>query len=299
MKIDKNKLRPIREGKGLSQYELSKISGVSVVTINKLETTDTANPFPSTIDKIANALKVGNSELRISTEADLSILLKTRATFVKYLYEIDELMFSYIDKQMTTFKKDLGEKFNLDNCDLFEAGIFSGMSWSRPGSTTNKTNYAQVLGDLIALKNKGPEIEELAEDVDTNNLTQYEGMQCVYGLYTAQDKLIRIGSTTCLQRRLKEHQEAIKSPSDDLKQAKELIREADPQNKNYTFKILAKLPKGISSGLQRQFYLSYAETKLIILHKTYELANSASLCGDSFIPQKYAFEIMRYNHNIG
>lgn len=292
MKIDKNKLRLIREKQGLSQYELSEMSDVSVVTINKIETLDTADPFPSTIAKIAKALQIESNELCISKSEDLTIQLNKRAEYVKYLYEIDPLMFSYIEKQMTIFKRDLGTVFNLDNYELFEAAIFSGMSWPRAGDTTNNTNYAKVLGNLIALKNKGPKINEIAENVDLNNLEQYKNLQCVYGLYTKQGTLIRVGSTTCLQTRLNDHVKSLESSSNDLEKAKELISKADSQNKLYHFKILTKIPEYIYSGLQRQFYLSYVETKLIVQYKTYKLANNASLCGDSLIPQKYAFEIM-------
>lgn len=51
MKIDRAKLKMYREKMGLSQQELGEKSNVSVVTINKLETLETADPYPSTVKK--------------------------------------------------------------------------------------------------------------------------------------------------------------------------------------------------------------------------------------------------------
>lgn len=53
----KNKLKYIREQEGISQEELSKISGVSRTTISELETDKTDVITNVTLEKIAKALK--------------------------------------------------------------------------------------------------------------------------------------------------------------------------------------------------------------------------------------------------
>ena len=60
---DRIKLLKLREKRGLTQYELAEKAGISVVTLNKIETSDMAKPFASTLKKIALALGVGIEEL--------------------------------------------------------------------------------------------------------------------------------------------------------------------------------------------------------------------------------------------
>lgn len=305
MKINRAKLKMYREKLGVSQLELAEKSNVSVVTINKLETLETADPYPSTVTKICKALGIHNEDLIDKTvendvdlkQDDLSSLLSERAEYVKYLYQIDSKMFSFIEKQMETFKCVLGEFFGIEDHELFEAAIFSGMSFATRGDTTNRTNYAKVLGDLLALQNKGPRDKIIEKDgfVDLDNLDKYNGLQCVYGLYT-KERLIRIGSTTNLKRRINEHINSLKSNC-DLKIAKKLIHDDDPMNETFNFGILAETPGDLKSGLQRQFFLSYAETMLIIKYETYKLANDKSICGDSYIPNNYSIEMMNYYYN--
>lgn len=304
MKINRAKLKMYREKLGVSQLELAEKSNVSVVTINKLETLETADPYPSTVTKICKALGIHNEDLIDKTvendvdlkQDDLSSLLSERAEYVKYLYQIDSKMFSFIEKQMETFKCVLGEFFGIEDHELFEAAIFSGMSFATRGDTTNRTNYAKVLGDLLALQNKGPrdKIIEKDEFVDLDNLDRYNGLPCVYGLYT-KEGLIRIGSTINLGKRIQDHMKSLNN--DDLRRAKELIRHDDPVKESISFKILVETPERLKTGLQRQFFLSYAETMLIIKYETYKLANDKSICGDSYIPNNYSIEMMNYYYN--
>jgi transcriptional regulator with XRE-family HTH domain len=56
------RLREIRELRALSQRELSALSGVSRVTIVRLEAGGDG-PFPSTVRRLADALKVDPVEL--------------------------------------------------------------------------------------------------------------------------------------------------------------------------------------------------------------------------------------------
>ena len=304
MKINRAKLKMYREKLGVSQLELAEKSNVSVVTINKLETLETADPYPSTVTKICKALGIHNEDLIDKTvendldlkQDDLSSLLSERAEYVKYLYQIDSKMFSFIEKQMETFKCALGKVYGIEDHELFEAAIFSGMSFATRGDTTNRTNYAKVLGDLLALQNKGPRDKIIEKDgfVDLDNLDKYNGLQCVYGLCT-KERLIRIGSTINLGKRIQDHMKSLNN--DDLRRAKELIRHDDPVKESFSFKILVETPERLETGLQRQFFLSYAETMLIIKYETYKLANDKSICGDSYIPNNYSIEMMNYYYN--
>ena len=67
------RLKSAREGAMLTQAELSQQADVSVVTISRLETGDSASPRPATIKRLASAL-----------EMDAGILMwgetRTRAT---------------------------------------------------------------------------------------------------------------------------------------------------------------------------------------------------------------------------
>ena len=56
-----NKLKEIREAKNLSKLKLSKMSGVSRVTIGKIETEPDAVVNTSTLKKLADALGVSVS----------------------------------------------------------------------------------------------------------------------------------------------------------------------------------------------------------------------------------------------
>ena len=69
--IDRKKLVKIREEKGYTQYELAKVAGISVVTLNKIETSDEAKPFNNTLKKIAAALGIEVEDLR-EQEKDIS-----------------------------------------------------------------------------------------------------------------------------------------------------------------------------------------------------------------------------------
>lgn len=55
-------LKAIRERRALSQRELSKLAGVSRVTIVRLEAGG-EDPFPTTVRKLATALSVDPAEL--------------------------------------------------------------------------------------------------------------------------------------------------------------------------------------------------------------------------------------------
>ncbi|RJQ39965.1 MAG: XRE family transcriptional regulator [Anaerolineaceae bacterium] len=56
-------VRKIRQGKGISQDCLSKMSDLSLNTIVKIETGESPNPTIETLEKISNALDVSITEL--------------------------------------------------------------------------------------------------------------------------------------------------------------------------------------------------------------------------------------------
>lgn len=60
--ISKN-IRKLREQKGISQDKLSKLAGISLNTIAKLELDETQNPTIETLQKIAKALDVKVEDL--------------------------------------------------------------------------------------------------------------------------------------------------------------------------------------------------------------------------------------------
>jgi transcriptional regulator with XRE-family HTH domain len=61
--LSHNGIKILREGRGLTQIELSKISGVSRATIAALETGKRPRIRPSTRAKLARALRVKPYEL--------------------------------------------------------------------------------------------------------------------------------------------------------------------------------------------------------------------------------------------
>lgn len=63
MKIDKEKLRKIREEKGYSLRELAERSGVDYTSLYRWETVDIAQPFPKNVKKVAKALGVEIQDL--------------------------------------------------------------------------------------------------------------------------------------------------------------------------------------------------------------------------------------------
>ena len=155
----REKLKKLREDRGLTQYELAKIAGISVVTLNKIESSDSAKPFAKTLNKIARALGVGIDELSESERksspdvfSEINAAMHNRVKLVTDLMKIDSFMFGYIQKQLDIFRRDLGRLFGISDSILLEAVLFSGASWSRPGNTTHESHFPEVLGDLLALQ---------------------------------------------------------------------------------------------------------------------------------------------------
>lgn len=58
-----NKLKALREEKGISQTELAKLTGLSRTTISKIESGDAVNVNTNTIVKIAQIFAVPPSEI--------------------------------------------------------------------------------------------------------------------------------------------------------------------------------------------------------------------------------------------
>lgn len=58
-----NRLKALREEKGISQAELAKLTGLSRTTISKIENGETVNVNTKTIVKIAEVFAVQPSEI--------------------------------------------------------------------------------------------------------------------------------------------------------------------------------------------------------------------------------------------
>ena len=124
----RDKLKKLREDRGLTQYELAKIAGISVVTLNKIESSDLAKPFAKTLNKIAQALGVGIDELSESERksspdvfSEINAAICSRAKVIEDLMKIDSFMFGYIQKQLDIFRRDLGQFFGISDSILLEA----------------------------------------------------------------------------------------------------------------------------------------------------------------------------------
>lgn len=63
MKIDRHKLRKIREEKGYSLRELAELSGIDYTSLYRWETLDTAQPRPGNVSKVAKALDIAVNQL--------------------------------------------------------------------------------------------------------------------------------------------------------------------------------------------------------------------------------------------
>ena len=186
----REKLKKLREDRGLTQYELAEIAGISVVTLNKIESSDSAKPFAKTLNKIAKALEVEINELSESEEksspdvfSEINAAICSRAKVIADLMKIDSFMFGYIQKQLDIFRRDLCQFFGISDSILLEAVLFSGASWSRPGNTTHESHFPEVLGDLLALQGISIPVDRKNIIIDTEDkIEEYAKARCVYDL---------------------------------------------------------------------------------------------------------------------
>ena len=305
----REKLKKLREDRGLTQYELAKIAGISVVTLNKIESSDSAKPFAKTLNKIARALGVGIDELSESEGksspdvfSEINAAMHNRVKLVTDLMKIDSFMFGYIQKQLDIFRRDLGRLFGISDSILLEAVLFSGASWSRPGNTTHESHFPEVLGDLLALQNMSISINSINRTNITiktkKEIKEYAKARCVYGICNEGGELIRIGQTIDLEHRFQEH--ILKLENKEYPSMEKYLK-GTGFGKDYYFVLLALEPEKLS-GLQSATWRYYAETKLILEEKTYLKRNSyngkAIVTGDNLIPEHVQKEMLKYYHNI-
>ena len=303
----REKLKKLREDRGLTQYELAKIAGISVVTLNKIESSDSAKPFVKTLNKIAQALGVGIDELSESERksspdvvSEIIAVLHSRAKVITDLMGIDSFMFGYIQKQLDIFRRDLGHFFGISDSILLEAVFFSGASWSRPGNTTHESHFPEVLGDLLALQGFSIRVDRTNIIIDTKDkIKEYAKARCVYGICNSGGELLRIGETIDLPRRFHEHISKLKK--EEYPSMKKYLKGTAQFRIDYRFKLLALEPEKLS-GLQSATWRYYAETKLILEEKTYLKGNSyngkAIVTGDCLIPERVQKDILQYYHKI-
>ena len=306
----REKLKKLREDRGLTQYELAKIAGISVVTLNKIESSDSAKPFAKTLNKIARALGVGIDELSESERksspdvfSEINAAICSRAKVIADLMKIDSFMFGYIQKQLDIFRRDLCQFFGISDSILLEAVLFSGASWSRPGNTTHESHFPEVLGDLLALQGISIPVDRTNIIIDKEDkFEEYAKARCVYGICKICNKrgeLLRIGQTIDLLTRFPEHISKLKK--EEYPSMKKYLKGTDRFGIDYYFVLLALEPEKLS-GLQSATWRYYAETKLILEKKTYLKGNShkgkAIVTGDNLIPEHVQKEMLKYYHNI-
>ena len=303
----REKLKKLREDRGQTQYELAKIAGISVVTLNKIESSDSAKPFAKTLNKIAKALGVGIDELSESERksspdvfSEINAVLHSRAKVITDLMGIDSFTFAYIQKQLDIFRRDLGRFFGISDSILLEAVLFSGASWSRPGNTTHESHFPEVLGDLLALQGISIPVDRTNIIIDTEDkFEEYAKARCVYGICNKRGELLRIGQTIDLLTRFPEHISKLKK--EEYPSMKKYLKGTDRFGIDYYFVLLALEPEKLS-GLQSATWRYYAETKLILEEKTYLKGNSyngkAIVTGDTLIPEHVQKEMLKYYHNI-
>ena len=303
----REKLKKLREDRGLTQYELAEIAGISVVTLNKIESSDSAKPFAKTLNKIAKALEVEINELSESEEksspdvfSEINAAICSRAKVIADLMKIDSFMFGYIQKQLDIFRRDLCQFFGISDSILLEAVLFSGASWSRPGNTTHESHFPEVLGDLLALQNMSISINRTNITIKTEKeIKEYAKARCVYGICNKRGELLRIGQTIDLLTRFPEHISKLKK--EEYPSMKKYLKGTDRFGIDYYFVLLALEPEKLS-GLQSATWRYYAETKLILEKKTYLKGNShkgkAIVTGDNLIPEHVQKEMLKYYHNI-
>ena len=303
----REKLKKLREDRGLTQYELAKIAGISVVTLNKIESSDLAKPFAKTLNKIAQALGVSIDELSESQRksnsdvfSEINAAICSRAKVIADLMKIDSFMFGYIQKQLDIFRRDLGQFFGISDSILLEAVLFSGASWSRPGNTTHESHFPEVLGDLLALQGFSIRVDRTNIIIDTEDkIEEYAKARCVYGICNREGELLRIGETIDLPRRFREHISKLKK--EEYPSMKKYLKGTAQFGIDYYFVLLAREPEKLS-GLQSATWRYYAETKLILEKKTYLKGNrhkgKAIVTGDCLIPERVQKEILQYYHKI-
>ena len=303
----REKLKKLREDRGLTQYELAKIAGISVVTLNKIESSDLAKPFAKTLNKIAQALGVGIDELSESQRksnsdvfSEINAAICSRAKVIADFMKIDSFMFGYIQKQLDIFRRDLGQFFGISDSILLEAVLFSGASWSRPGNTTHESHFPEVLGDLLALQGFSIRVDRTNIIIDKEDkIKEYAKVRCVYGICNREGELLRIGQTIDLLTRFHEHISKLKK--EEYPSMKKYLKGTAQFGIDYYFVLLAREPEKLS-GLQSATWRYYAETKLILEEKTYLKGNSHKgkviVTGDCLIPERVQKEILRYYHKI-
>lgn|GEM_PF-1330958 len=90
MKFYGNKIKEIREFKGITQLKLADITGISNVYISKLELGKKENPSAQILNKIANALDVSVNEFYKDEKLDSAL---------KQLNEINETITQYYESK--------------------------------------------------------------------------------------------------------------------------------------------------------------------------------------------------------
>lgn len=146
-------LKSIRLNKGLTINQLSLYSGISSSQLSRIETGKRGIPKPSTIEKLANALKVDYNELMkiagyLETDTTTDYISEEKSTYSSQLTEKDK---SDIGKRMAKIKKDLIEGIS-DNDNTALSFMGEPMSEEAIESLLEALEHAERLAILANKK---------------------------------------------------------------------------------------------------------------------------------------------------
>lgn len=108
-------IKRIREGKNLTGYKLSQISGVSKATLSQIENGDRQNLSSATLAKLAEALEVTAQDLLFEKDKNEYIALDIEES-IQILLSSDEL--SLDGKELTQTEKSTIELYLLKSLSL-------------------------------------------------------------------------------------------------------------------------------------------------------------------------------------
>lgn len=113
MKVDGLKLKMFREKKGYSLNDLSIKCGIAISTLNKWETSPIANPFPSKLKVVSEALCISMNDI-VVTEQNEAIGCHHQLTDIDYLALIKKII-CLIEKNDDEAMSKLNQIINILN----------------------------------------------------------------------------------------------------------------------------------------------------------------------------------------
>jgi transcriptional regulator with XRE-family HTH domain len=173
-------LREIRLRRGLSQADLSAMTGVAEFTISEIESGKRANPRPSTLRKLAQALEVEVAELYGDPESPLAEApplqdrlfnggAEERGVFIERCKRHVEARVAHYESRLAEAKR---------------GGLFAGFT----GAKTLQDDAFEEFSQLLALQN-GELLERWLEDPEVPEAVKEE---LGFDLTEVQEPFIRV-----------------------------------------------------------------------------------------------------------